>query len=65
LRRRLPRGSFRLPGGPLVPVAAVLMCIAVLSTATARNLLAAAVALAVGAVIYALGRGGQAAPRAG
>ena len=61
LRRRLPRGSFRLPGGPLVPIAAVLMCIAVLSTATARNLVAAAVALAVGAVIYALGREGTAA----
>jgi APA family basic amino acid/polyamine antiporter len=55
LRRRMPRGRFRLPGGALIPVAAVVMCIAVLTTATARNLVAAALALVVGAVIYVLG----------
>ncbi len=54
LRRRLPPGRFRLPGGPLIPIAALLLCVAVLTTATARNLIAAGIALAVGAVIYAL-----------
>lgn len=56
LRRRMPAGRFRLPGGPVIPIAAVVMCVAVLSSATARNLVAAAIALAVGAVIYAVGR---------
>jgi len=55
LRRRLPPARFRLPGGPLIPIAALVLCIAVLTTATARNLIAAGIALAVGAVIYALG----------
>jgi amino acid transporter len=56
LRRRMPRGAFRLPGGPVIPIAAVVMCIAVLSSATGKNLAAAGVALAVGAVLYAVGR---------
>lgn len=56
LRRKLPPGRFLLPGGPLIPIAALVMCVAVLSSATARNLVAAGIALAAGAVIYALGR---------
>ncbi len=56
LRRRLPPGRFRLPGGPVIPVAAVLMCVAVLSSATGKNLAAAGVALAVGGLLYAVGR---------
>ncbi len=56
LRRRMAPGAFRLPGGPAIPIAALVMCIAVLSSATAKNLVAAAIALAVGAVIYLLGR---------
>lgn len=61
LRRRMPRGAFRLPGGPVIPIAAVAMCIAVLSSATGKNLVAAAIALAVGAVIYAVGGRGRTA----
>ncbi|HEY8145349.1 MAG TPA: APC family permease [Kofleriaceae bacterium] len=61
LRRRMPRGAFRLPGGPVIPIAAVVMCIAVLSSATGKNLAAAGVALAVGAVLYAVGRRGRTA----
>jgi basic amino acid/polyamine antiporter, APA family len=56
LRRRLPPTRFRLPGGPAIPIAACALCVAVLTTATARNLIAGGIALAVGAVIYALGR---------
>jgi len=56
LRRRMAPGRFRLPGGPAIPIAALVMCIAVLSSATAKNLVAAAIALAVGALIYLVGR---------
>lgn len=56
LRRRRPAasGGFRLPGGPAIPVAALLVCLALLSSATLENLLAGTVALAVGAAIYAV-----------
>ncbi|MCA1580443.1 MAG: APC family permease [Acidobacteria bacterium] len=54
LRRRMPATarSFRLPGGPLIPILALLMCFGFLSQATGRQLLAGALALAVGAIIY-------------
>lgn len=57
LRRKLgtPKG-FRLPGGPLVPVLALLLCVAFLASAETANLVAGAIALAVGVVIYALRR---------
>ncbi len=54
LRKKLPgtARSFRLPGGPLIPILALLMCFAFLSQATGRQLLLGAIALVVGAVIY-------------
>lgn len=54
LRRKLGRapGAFRIPGGPVVPVAAVGLSLYLASSAEARNLLAAAVALAVGVLLY-------------
>lgn len=54
LRRRFPdrKGTILLPGGPLIPVAAIGICLLLLASATTRNLLAGAAALAVGAVIY-------------
>ncbi len=54
LRRKMPgtARTFRLPGGPLIPILALLMCFGFLSQATGRQLLAGAIALAVGAVIY-------------
>jgi amino acid transporter len=57
LRRRQPRTerTLRLPGGPLIPVAALGVCLVFLSSATPRSLIAGAIALAVGAVIYFLG----------
>lgn len=59
LRRKLGSrpGAFRLPGGPLVPVAAALICVVFAASATRRDLIAAAVALAVGLVIWKLRRG--------
>jgi amino acid transporter len=54
LRRRRPSTArgFRLPGGVAIPLAALLVCLVFLSSATLQNLLAGAIALAVGALIY-------------
>jgi APA family basic amino acid/polyamine antiporter len=59
LRRKLGSrpGAFRLPGGPLVPTAAVLICIVFAASATPRDLIAGAVALAVGLAVFKLRRG--------
>lgn len=49
-------GALHLPGGPLIPLAALLLSLGLLASADIGNLIAAAVALAVGAVIYLLRR---------
>ena len=56
LRRRFADrpGAMRLPGGATIPVAALLLCVIFLTSATPANLLAGAVALVVGAAIYLL-----------
>jgi len=58
LRRRFPdrRGVVRLPGGYAIPVAALALCMVFLASAELSNLLAGAVALLVGVVIYKLRR---------
>ena len=56
LRRKLPPGAVRLPGGPVIPIAAALLCVAFAASANLRNLAAGAIALAVGGAIYALRR---------
>jgi amino acid transporter len=57
LRRKLPRqGAVRLPGGSLIPIAAALLCLVFAASAKKENLIAGAIALAVGGVIYALRR---------
>ncbi|HUP02107.1 MAG TPA: APC family permease [Gemmatimonadota bacterium] len=59
LRRKFPAtdSTVRLPGGPLIPVLALLLCIAFLLSAETGNLIAGAVALAIGVLIYLLRRG--------
>jgi amino acid transporter len=53
LRRRLAgRASVRLPLGPAIPVAGLLLAMALLGSATKASLLAVAGALAAGGVIY-------------
>jgi basic amino acid/polyamine antiporter, APA family len=54
LRRKMPATgrAIRLPGGPAIPLAALAICLVFLSSATAKNLIAGAIALAVGAVIF-------------
>lgn len=44
--------AWRLPGGMLIPTAALLLSLGLLASASWKNLLAVAVAIAVGAVIY-------------
>jgi len=58
LRRKLGSrpGAFRLPGGALVPIAAALLCLVFAASATPRDLLAGAVALAVGLAVWKLRR---------
>jgi basic amino acid/polyamine antiporter, APA family len=58
LRRKLgpsPTGV-RLPGGPLIPIAAALLCIGLAASATVTNLLAGLLALLAGIPIYLLRR---------
>ncbi|MGQ4582462.1 amino acid permease [Lysobacter sp. F60174L2] len=45
-------GAMRLPGGPLIPVVALLLSIGLLASAKLENLVAGAIALLIGAVIY-------------
>lgn len=49
-------GVWRLPGGPLIPVGALVLSLGLMASASWQNLLAAGVALLIGAVIYHLRR---------
>jgi amino acid transporter len=54
LRRKLPATprTIRLPGGPLIPIAALAICVVFLSAATLKNWIAGGIALVIGAAIY-------------
>jgi amino acid transporter len=58
LRRKFPRteNTVVLPGGPAIPIAALLVCLVFLASTEVRNLAFAAVALAIGVGIYAVRR---------
>ena len=58
LRRKYPRTekTVVLPGGPTIPILALLMSFALLASATAWNLVAGGIALLVGAGLYLLRR---------
>ena len=58
LRRKMPATArtIRLPGGPLIPIAALAICLLFLSAAEKKNWIAGGVALAVGAAIYLTSR---------
>ncbi len=57
LRRKLPKeAAVRLPGGPVIPIAAALLCVVFALSAKKENLIAGAVALAAGGLIYFLWR---------
>lgn len=54
LRRKLqqPANAFRIPGGPVIPIAAASLCVVFALSAERKNLIAGAIALAVGFVLY-------------
>jgi len=54
--RRQGRAPFTIPGGPLVPVAALVVCIALVAGATAEQFKIGGLALVVGAVLFAVAR---------
>jgi amino acid transporter len=56
LRRKLGETAVRLPGGWLIPGAAALVCIVLAASAKIENLIAGAIAVAVGLVVYVLRR---------
>ena len=51
-RRHSGADGFKLPGGPLIPAAAVVVSLGLLASASWSNLLAGTVAAVVGAVFY-------------
>jgi amino acid transporter len=59
LRRKMPATArtIRLPGGPAIPIAALAFCLLFLFAAEKKSWIAGAIALAIGAVIYAARRG--------
>ena len=65
LRRKLPASprTIRLPGGPVIPIAALVICLLFLSAAETKSFVAGGIALAIGALIYFSRRGAAAAAR--
>ena len=57
--RRQGRASFTIPGGPVVPVVALVVSVAILYGASALQLQVGLAAVAVGAVLYLIARRGQ------
>jgi len=51
-RRGLRPGGVPLPGGPTIPLLALVVSLALLASASWQNLLAGAAALALGALLY-------------
>ena len=64
LRRLGSESTFRLPGGPIIPVLGVLVSLAVFFSLSWFNFAAAAIAAAVGALIYFVTRPGPLSSRA-
>jgi amino acid transporter len=58
LRRKLAgtESRVRLPGGPVIPIAAVVLTIGLAASATITNLIAAGAALTVGLLIFVFRR---------
>ncbi len=53
-KREAKPGAFRLPGGPIIPVGALVLCLLFMASATTANLVAGVIALGAGGVIYLL-----------
>ena len=61
--RRTGRAVFTIPGGPIVPVIALAVCVSILAGATAVQRQSGAIALVIGAVLFALAKFGRAERR--
>ncbi len=61
LRRRgeAPEAGFRLPGGPLIPLVTVGLCVVLLANTAPDRIVAGGVALLVGVPLYGLSRLGR------
>jgi amino acid transporter len=64
LRRKLPATprTVRLPGGPAIPIAALLVCLVLLSAVQRKVFIAGGIALLVGAIVYAWPRRRESRP---
>ena len=56
--RRQGRAAFTVPGGPVVPVVALLVCVSILAGATPVQRESGVIALAIGAVLFVLAKAG-------
>ena len=54
--RREGRAPFTIPGGPVIPIAALAVCIALVAGATGDQFRIGGIALAAGAVLFAIAR---------
>ncbi len=54
--RRQSRAPFTIPLGPVVPAVALVVCVAILASATAEQMERGGLALAVGAILYVMAR---------
>lgn len=57
--RRQGRAAFTVPGGPVVPVVALLVCVSILAGATPVQRESGVIALAIGAVLFVLAKAGK------
>ncbi len=62
LRRRMPRAPFRVPGGVVVPLAAAVLSVWLLTGVTRDQAAAGGIALATGLLLYLLGASRAASP---
>jgi amino acid transporter len=57
--RRQSKAPFTIPGGPVVPVVALVVCMVILYNATGEQLQKGALALVAGAILYLVARAGR------
>jgi basic amino acid/polyamine antiporter, APA family len=54
--RRQGRAPFTIPGGPVIPIAALAICVALVASATGQQFRIGGIALAAGAALFAIAR---------
>ena len=58
LRKKFPDapGVVRIPGGPVIPIVAALLCVVLAASATPKNLIAGGIAIVIGFVLWLMRR---------